>query len=69
MRATSSIWNTGLMLMRWFRADSELTVRTKKVPLTELRAHLPADTPVVTPGQRKDELRRRHQGTLRRYGY
>lgn len=63
------VWNTGLMLIRWYRAESELEIRTKKVPLAELRRHLPADTPTVTPEQRKDELKRRHQSTLRRYGY
>lgn len=64
-----SVWNTGLMMIRWYRADSELTVRTVKVPLAELRDHLPADTPVVSPEQRREEVKRRHQGTLRRYGY
>jgi hypothetical protein len=65
----SIVWNTGMMLMRWYRADSELAIRTKKVPFAELRQHLPANTPVVTPDQRKEELTRRHQSTLRRYGY
>lgn len=63
------VWNTGMILMRWYRAESELKVITKKVPLADLRSHLPVDTPAVTPVQRKDELFRRNQSTLRRYGY
>ena len=62
-------WNTGLMLIRWYRADSELAVRPERVPLAELRRHLPAETAALTAGQRRDEVRGRHQGTLRRYGY
>jgi hypothetical protein len=62
-------WNTGLMLIRWYRAESELRVSTKKIPLADLRRHLPADTPEVVPAQREDEVTRRHRSTLRRYGY
>lgn len=62
-------WDTGLALMRWYRADSELTLTTKVVKFAELSQHLPADTPRVTQAERKDELSRRHYGTLRRLGY
>jgi len=63
------VWNTGLMLIRWYRADSELRVATKKVALEDLHRHLPAGTRKVSPVQRMDEVRGRNQGTLRRYGY
>ncbi len=63
------VWNTGLMLIRWYRADAELEVTTRKVPFAELERYLPADTARISTAQRKDDIRRRHQGTLRRYGY
>jgi len=63
------VWRTGLMMVRWYRATGELAVKTKKVPLADLRHHLPAETPLVSAAARKDELTRRHQSTLRRYGY
>ena len=63
------VWNTGLMLIRWYRADSDIAVNTRKVPFAELARHLPTDTAHTSSAERKDELRRRRQGTLRRYGY
>ena len=39
----------------------------RKVKLAEVRDHLPADTPVVTPDQRVESLRARREGAqLRR---
>ena len=38
----------------------------KRVKLAELRQHLPADTPVVTPEERAEELRRRVRACQRR---
>jgi hypothetical protein len=53
--------------MRFFRADSYPTPTIAKVPFAELRSHLPADTPVVTTEQRRDQLRaRREAAQLRR---
>ena len=51
---------------RWFDCDSNPTPIIKRVPLTELRKHLPADTPIVTPEQRAEELRRRVRACQRR---
>ncbi len=51
---------------RWFDCDTNPTPIIKRVPLAELRNHLPADTPVVTPEQRKEELRRRVRACQRR---
>jgi hypothetical protein len=51
---------------RWFDCDSAPTPTITRVKLSELHAHLPADTPVVTPEQRADELRRRVRACQRR---
>ena len=51
---------------RWFDCDSSPTPIIKRVPLAELRQHLPADTPVVTPEERAEELRRRVRACQRR---
>ena len=51
---------------RWFDCDTNPTPIIKRVPLAELRRHLPADTPVITPEQRKEELRRRVRACQRR---
>lgn len=44
---------------RWYDCDSAPTPTITRVKLTELRAHLPPDTPIVTPEQRANEVRRR----------
>jgi hypothetical protein len=51
---------------RWFDCDSEPLPTIRRVKLTELRDHLPADTPVVTPAERAEELRRRVRACQRR---
>lgn len=51
---------------RWFDCDSSPVPLIKRVPLAELRQHLPADTPVVTPEERAEELRRRVRACQRR---
>ncbi|HET8710012.1 MAG TPA: DUF1214 domain-containing protein [Spongiibacteraceae bacterium] len=51
---------------RWFDCDTNPTPIIKRVPLAELRQHLPADTPVITPEQRAEELRRRVRACQRR---
>ena len=57
----------GMIQMRWNRATDYPDPTMIKVPFAELRQHLPADTPVVTPEQRDALLRRRREGAqLRR---
>ena len=52
---------------RWYDCDSEPDCRSiKRVKLAELRDHLPADTPVVTPEERAEELRQRVRACQRR---
>jgi hypothetical protein len=57
----------GIIQMRWNLASSYPDPTIKKVPFAELRDHLPADTPPVTPEERRQHLRRRREGAqLRR---
>jgi hypothetical protein len=57
----------GIIQMRWNLASDYPDPTMKKVPFAEVRDHLPADTPVVTPEERREHLRRRREGAqLRR---
>ena len=51
---------------RWYDCDSEPVPTLTRVKLADLRAHLPIDTPVVTPEERADELARRVRACQRR---
>ncbi len=51
---------------RWYDCDSEPLPTITRVKLAELRAHLPADTPVVSPEERAEELRQRVRACQRR---
>jgi Protein of unknown function (DUF1214) len=44
---------------RWFRSQGATLPTARKVPLTEVRRHLPSDTPTVTAAQRDQVLRER----------
>jgi hypothetical protein len=52
----------GIIQMRWNRATDYPDPTIKKVRLADLREHLPADTPVVTPAERAEQLRARREG-------
>lgn len=57
----------GIIQMRWNLATDYPDPTIKKVPFSEIRNHLPADTPVVTAEQRAEQLRLRREGAqLRR---
>jgi hypothetical protein len=57
----------GIIQMRWNQATDYPDPTIKKVPFAEIRSHLPADTPTVTPEERKELLRVRREGAqLRR---
>jgi hypothetical protein len=62
-------WEVGIILLRWYRAESEQQVTTTKVPVAELRRHLPADTPTVTAAQRADGARWSRRAVMAWYGY
>jgi len=65
---------TGMLIGRWYNIDAQphdadaLPIPTlKRVPLKELRRHLPSDTPDITAEERSAQLRaRRLGGQLRR---
>lgn len=61
------VWNTGLILLRWYRPDRVPVPVTRRVPLAEVRRHLPAETPLVTPQQRRAQLEQRRRDSLARY--
>ena len=53
--------------MRWNHASDFPDPTITKVPVADVRQYLPADTPVVTPADRKERLRVRREGAqLRR---
>ena len=57
----------GIIQMRFFVADEYPTPIIKKVKVADVRAHLPADTPVVTPEERTRAAPRTPEGAqLRR---
>ncbi len=51
---------------RWYECDTEPTPTLKRVKLSELRDHLPADTPVVSREERAEELQARVRACQRR---
>lgn len=57
----------GVLTWRWYLADRHPIPSVRKVKLAELRAHLPADTPVVNPEQRRGIVRERASSVLRRF--
>ena len=56
----------GTIYGRWYDCDSSPTPTLKRVKFADLRKHLPADTPSVTPRERAEELRRRVRACQRR---
>jgi hypothetical protein len=56
----------GTIYGRWYDCDSSPTPIIKRVKLAELRANLPADTPVVSAEARAEELRTRVRAAQRR---
>jgi hypothetical protein len=55
-----NVW--GVIQLRWNRATDFPDPVVAKVPLTEVRTHLPAETAVVTPETRRQQLRHRREG-------
>lgn len=56
----------GTIYGRWYDCDSCPTPTLKRVKFAELRNHLPADTPTVSPQERAAELQERVRGCQRR---
>ncbi len=55
-------FDNGSIMIRWNRSSSGPEPTLESVPASELRRHLPADTPVVTLSQRDESLRARRRG-------
>jgi hypothetical protein len=57
----------GVIQMRWNLASKYPDPTIRKVPFSEVRAHLPEETPIVTAAERREQLRLRREGAqLRR---
>jgi hypothetical protein len=55
-------YSWGIIQMRWNRASDYPDPTLTKVRFADVRHHLPADTPVVSPAQREEQLRLRREG-------
>ena len=55
-------YKQGTIYGRWYDCDTCPTPTLTRVKLADLRAHLPADTPVVSPEERAKELADRVRG-------
>jgi hypothetical protein len=56
----------GTIYGRWYDTDSYPTPVIRRVPLDKVRDHLPADTPVVSPEERRRRIQTRVRGAQRR---
>jgi len=56
----------GTIYGRWYRCDSYPTPTIKRVKLSEIRKHLPTDTPMVTPEERAEQLHARVRACQKR---
>ncbi|MCX7864012.1 MAG: hypothetical protein N2423_03085 [Novosphingobium sp.] len=56
----------GTIYGRWYDCDPNPLPTITRVKLAELRAHLPRDTPAVTPRQRAEQIARRVRAVQRR---
>ncbi|MBO9376207.1 DUF1214 domain-containing protein [Sphingomonas histidinilytica] len=59
----------GLGMWRWYLSPSHPVPATSKVKLAEVRDHLPADTPTVSPAERAEMLATRQAQVARRFGF
>jgi hypothetical protein len=62
----SAGFKQGTIYGRWYECDSSPMPTLTRVKFADVRNHLPADTPVVTPEQRREEVRRRVRACQRR---
>ena len=56
----------GTIYGRWYDCDGSPTPTLERVKFKDIRQHLPADTPVVSPQERAEQLRRRVRAAQRR---
>lgn len=60
---------TGLICGRYLRSKSGPTASVRRVPLSNVRDHLPMSTPTITRAERDTALRRRVKGFRRLHGF
>jgi hypothetical protein len=60
--------NVGVFQWRWYVADRHPMPVAIKVKLADVRKHLPPETPVVTPDERRQIIDRRARAVRRRFG-
>ena len=60
-------YERGTLALRFLLADEAPKVELERLPLAQLAAKLPADTPRVSPVERAASLERRRRAALRRY--
>ncbi len=58
---------TGSLMLRWTQANYGPEPTLQIVDAATVRAHLPTDTPTVTPEARQDALRKRLRGSQWRH--
>jgi hypothetical protein len=61
--------NAGIALGRWYLADRNTVPTVTKAQVRDVRSHLPPDTPITTPDERRTVIERRKRAVLRRYGF
>jgi hypothetical protein len=52
----------GVIQGRWYEASSAPVPRVSRIPLADLRGHLPEDTPIIDEAERKHRLLERFRG-------
>lgn len=56
----------GLVQGRWFGCDAAPVPNARKLPLSQVRKALPADTPIIAPAQRESAIRERRAALQQR---
>ncbi|MBV9996352.1 MAG: DUF1214 domain-containing protein [Caulobacteraceae bacterium] len=59
----------GMALLRRYHLEGRGAPKTKLVKRSEVRRHLPPDTALTSPEERRAEMAIRKEASLRRYGY
>lgn len=61
-------YEQGLITMRHYFSPETVVPEVVRVPFNEIKQHLPSDTPVITPKDRVESLRKRRIAYLNRHG-
>ncbi|MET0733745.1 MAG: hypothetical protein ABW054_11850 [Casimicrobiaceae bacterium] len=59
----------GIIQLRFYLSEAGPVPNMIKVPVSQVRSMLPAETPVLTPEQRARQLAQRSRAALKRYGF